>query len=80
MCVCVCVWVRVLMCVVCACRWVLRVVMDGREGGCERVRETESKRERERLRRLIVCKCLNTQQPIQGIGTHAHWSGRGLAN
>ena len=23
---------------------------------------------------------LNTQQPIQGIGTHAHWSGRGLAN
>ena len=23
---------------------------------------------------------LNTQQLIQGIGRHAHWSGRGLAN
>ena len=23
---------------------------------------------------------LNTQQPIQGIGTQAHWSGQDLAN
>ena len=29
---------------------------------------------------MIYDSSLNTQQPIQGIGTHAHWSGWGLAN